>query len=288
LSPHTPLVVNGISDVVVIDGADRHTVALAANGEVWAWGANEAFQLGTRSSEAFTTPVHVLQGLDQNLVGVTYISTGGRHSTAVGSNRKVREWGAHTDGTYCIEAMQKDDPNTTTIGPEPFPIPPPPRPDCSNQTPPSYTYLPLDSKGRGFGAVAELRRASVGTGTKARLEPAGFRGEVAQHDRGHLLGKNLGGTGTDLRNLVTLYTYPNRGAMRDYEAQIVKRLLACEEIRYWVDTHYAGNDCDITKTNAEGYLGVGRDCLPTSLTLNARGNQGFALTNVPIVNQPRP
>ncbi len=117
--------------------------------------------------------------------------------------------------------------------------------------------------------------------------PAGYRGEVAQHDAGHLVGKNLGGTGSDLRNLVTLYTYPNRGAMRVYEQQIVKKLLACEEIHFWVETHYAGNDCDITRTNAQGYRGVGRDCLPTALTLNALGNQGYAL-QVSIYNQPRP
>jgi DNA-entry nuclease len=50
----------------------------------------------------------------------------------------------------------------------------------------------------------------IGTGTSARhsIKPAGFGGQKSGHARGHLLGNQLGGSGDDVRNLVTIYQNP--------------------------------------------------------------------------------
>jgi hypothetical protein len=54
-------------------------------------------------------------------------------------------------------------------------------------------------------------------GSDAGPNPPGWRSGM---DRGHLLARSLGGSGSDLRNLVSLYKTPNQIIMRAIEDQI--------------------------------------------------------------------
>ncbi len=47
----------------------------------------------------------------------------------------------------------------------------------------------------------------IGTGSPAKslIKPVGFGRQAQGHARGHLLGNQLGGSGSDPRNLMTIY-----------------------------------------------------------------------------------
>src|SRR4051812_21084411 len=79
-----------------------HTVALKADGTVWAWGLNESGQLGNGTFEANTAP-NQLNGM----TGVVAIGAGYSHSIALKSDGTVWTWGANSSG-------QLGDTSTTT------------------------------------------------------------------------------------------------------------------------------------------------------------------------------
>lgn len=119
------------------------------------------------------------------------------------------------------------------------------------------TYHSLDHLGRATGADALLKPNMVGTGTSADkdIRPAGFISGDANHSRGHLIGRQMGGSGDDPRNLTTLYQNPvNTPFMTKYENQIRKALDQGETIRYRVTPTYEGNNllCKEIKLEAKG------------------------------------
>jgi YD repeat-containing protein len=84
------------------DGAG-HTLALAADGTVWAWGYNGYGQLGNGTTSDSSTPVHVCASgqsapCSAFLTGVTAIATGSYHSLALDSSGKVWAWGYNASG----------------------------------------------------------------------------------------------------------------------------------------------------------------------------------------------
>ncbi|EOL45997.1 DNA/RNA non-specific endonuclease [Enterococcus caccae] len=106
-------------------------------------------------------------------------------------------------------------------------------------------YHPLDSLGRATGADALLKPTMVNTGTSANkdIRPPGFVSglEPTLHSRGHLIGRQLGGSGDDPRNLTTLYQTPvNTPYMTKYENQVRQALDKGETIRYRVIPVYEG------------------------------------------------
>lgn len=106
-------------------------------------------------------------------------------------------------------------------------------------------YHALDSLDRATGADALLKPAMVNTGTSANkdIRPPGFISglEPTLHSRGHLIGRQLGGSGDDKRNLTTLYQTPvNTPYMTKYENQIRQALDNGETIRYQVTPVYEG------------------------------------------------
>jgi filamentous hemagglutinin len=113
----------------------------------------------------------------------------------------------------------------------------------------------------------------LGTGTAAarNIRPAGFLGQGANHARGHLIARSLGGSGTDARNLTTLF---HRGAntpvMRDFEAQVANAVRAGQTVRYEVVPIYRGTEL-----------------VPRAVTLRAAGSGGFRL-DVTVLNKPLP
>ncbi|GAA4771270.1 MULTISPECIES: T9SS type A sorting domain-containing protein [Flavobacterium] len=74
-----------------IDSGMYHTVALASNGTLWAWGYNNVGQLGDGTTTNRTQPVQI--GTANDWVGVY---TGYYHSFAIKSNGTLWGWGQNT------------------------------------------------------------------------------------------------------------------------------------------------------------------------------------------------
>lgn len=121
----------------------------------------------------------------------------------------------------------------------------------------------LDALGRTTGAAATITREMLGTGTVASrsIRPAGFLGGGANHARGHLISRLLGGSGRDARNLTTLYQNPvNTPVMRSFEQQVANAVRAGQTVRYEVVPIYRGSEL-----------------VPRGVTLRATGDGGFRL-----------
>jgi hypothetical protein len=121
----------------------------------------------------------------------------------------------------------------------------------------------LDELGRPAGVHATITQEMIGTGTDAaqRIRPPGFGGQTTGHARGHLLGNQLGGTGTDRRNLVTLFqNSANHAAMSGVEAKVRAAVEAGEVVDYWAIPIYLGSNL-----------------IPSGVTLRAQGSRGFYL-----------
>ncbi|MEU7730182.1 SpvB/TcaC N-terminal domain-containing protein [Streptomyces sp. NPDC040724] len=105
-------------------------------------------------------------------------------------------------------------------------------------------YGGLDKLGRSTGAAAYLTPEMVNTGSHASswVKPSGFAGEQAEHVRGHLIGRQLGGTGRDPRNLATLYEYANSPVMVKYENAVRAALDAGQSVKYTVVPLYRGSE----------------------------------------------
>ena len=131
----------------------------------------------------------------------------------------------------------------------------------------------LDELGRTTGAAATITREMLGTGTSAArsIRPAGFGGQAAGHARGHLIARSLGGSGTDARNLTTLFQRgANSPVMRDFEAQVANAVRGGQTVRYEVVPIYRG-----------------AELVPRGVTLRAAGSGGFRL-DVTVLNKPLP
>jgi uncharacterized repeat protein (TIGR02543 family) len=91
----TPGPVDGLTGVVAIEAGDQgsHSLALKADGTVWAWGANAYGQLGDGTNVNSALPRRAA-----NLSGVTAIAAGTSFSMALKSDGTVRAWGRNTDG----------------------------------------------------------------------------------------------------------------------------------------------------------------------------------------------
>jgi alpha-tubulin suppressor-like RCC1 family protein len=80
---------------------DVHTLALASNGTVWAWGQNTRGQIGVGEPifETYAAPVQVLlDGGRGILAGIVAIAAAGHHSLALAADGTVWAWGQNDDG----------------------------------------------------------------------------------------------------------------------------------------------------------------------------------------------
>jgi DNA/RNA non-specific endonuclease/Bacterial TSP3 repeat len=128
----------------------------------------------------------------------------------------------------------------------------------------------LDALGRTTGAAATITRQMLNTGTAASrsIRPAGFAGGSANHARGHLISRLLGGSGRDARNLTTLYQNPvNTPVMRGFEQQVANAVRSGQTVRYEVVPIYRGSEL-----------------IPRGITLRATGDGGFRL-HVTVLNR---
>ena len=86
--PEAPGRVVGLNDVVAIAAGDVHSLAVRRDGTVWAWGANNASQLGGPPSD----PVAVARPVP-GVAGITGVAAGDSHSVAVDRDDHVWTWG---------------------------------------------------------------------------------------------------------------------------------------------------------------------------------------------------
>lgn len=118
-------------------------------------------------------------------------------------------------------------------------------------------YGKIDNLGRPTTANALIKPNMVNTGTSANqsIRPPGFISglEPHNHSRGHLIGRQLGGTGDKLENLVTLYQNPvNTPFMTKYENMVRKAADDGETIRYRVEPVYNGKEPMPVAVDIEG------------------------------------
>jgi alpha-tubulin suppressor-like RCC1 family protein len=90
-----PVRVRNLTDIVALAARANHTLALRADGTVWAWGQNDRGQLGDGSQVDRPMPLQV-----NALTGVALISTGRQHSFAVRSDGTLWVWGANDGGRF--------------------------------------------------------------------------------------------------------------------------------------------------------------------------------------------
>jgi len=142
-----------------------------------------------------------------------------------------------------------------------------------NNSPPRIEYGELDELGRPTGVRATITEDMIKTGTPASssIKPPGFEGGgpgSPGHARGHLFGNQLGGSGDDPRNLVTLYQNPtNHPAMSGFEGQVRNAVEGGQTVIYSSTPVYQGDNL-----------------VPTGVTLNAQGSDGFSL-DVTVLNR---
>ncbi|MEH6370447.1 DNA/RNA non-specific endonuclease [Pectobacterium carotovorum] len=133
-------------------------------------------------------------------------------------------------------------------------------------------YGELDHLRRPTGVRARLDSSYINTGTHANpsIQPPGFiTGAGSNRARGHLLGRQLGGSGDDVRNLVTIQHRPvNTPDMSSIEGRIRKAL-------------ERGEIVDVSVTPI--YKGPSR--IPAGITMNAQGSGGF-FESVTLLNPP--
>ncbi|MFI0397169.1 DUF4781 domain-containing protein [Paracoccus jiaweipingae] len=135
---------------------------------------------------------------------------------------------------------------------------------------PRVDYGQVNAAGQAQGIQATITRASLDTGTHARssIRPPGFDGGGANHSRGHLLARMLGGSGDDPRNLVTLFQRDtNSPVMSDFERQVYLAAQAGETVNYRVTPIYEDGQA-----------------MPTAVALQAKGDQGLDIA-VTIINR---
>jgi len=120
--------------------------------------------------------------------------------------------------------------------------------------------------------VTAAERDELGSTADQGIRPPGFdRLPARNRARGHLLGRQLGGSGALTANLVALYqTRANSPVMRDYETAVAEAVQAGETVRYAVRPLYPSRA-------SKG--------APSAIRITASGDRGFRL-DVTVANTP--
>jgi len=92
---YTVEVIAGVSNVSAIAAGRGHSLALRANGTVWAWGRGEEGQLGDGSTSERVSPVQATATGFSNAIA---IAAGYYHSLAITADGSVWTWGKNSSG----------------------------------------------------------------------------------------------------------------------------------------------------------------------------------------------
>jgi hypothetical protein len=87
------VLIPGLSSIIAIAAGDAHTVALKADGSVWAWGNNISGQLGDNTTTDRYAPVQV-----PGLSGVIAVTAGSFYTLALKADGSVWAWGDNIGG----------------------------------------------------------------------------------------------------------------------------------------------------------------------------------------------
>lgn len=123
----------------------------------------------------------------------------------------------------------------------------------------------VDALGRSTGVSAKIG-LPLEKGTNASVKPVGLVSGI--HVRGHLLGKQFGGSGSDPRNITALFIKTNDPRMKKHEMAIRKIIDSGEIVDYSITPIY-----------------IGKNPIPASVQLIAFGDSGYKL-NINISNTP--
>jgi alpha-tubulin suppressor-like RCC1 family protein len=108
----TPIQVPSLADIVSVASAYDHTLALARDGTVWAWGSNNSGQLGIGTTAAQSAPVHI-----SSLTDVIAIAAGQWYSMAMKSDGTVWAWGQSTSALgQTMDGSSTLTPHQTVLG----------------------------------------------------------------------------------------------------------------------------------------------------------------------------
>ncbi len=88
-----PIRVDTLSKIIDITAGNSHSLALNADGTVWAWGLNQHGGIGDGSMTNRTKPVKTLY-----ITGITKVAAGGFHSLALKNDGTVWTWGMNWQG----------------------------------------------------------------------------------------------------------------------------------------------------------------------------------------------
>ena len=108
-----PVQVPGLSDVVAIDARGwRFSVVLKTDGSVWAWGINNAGQLGVSGIALSAVPIQV-----PGLSDITAIAAGSNHVVAMRRDASVFAWGGNSNGQLGDGTLQNRADPRPVLGP---------------------------------------------------------------------------------------------------------------------------------------------------------------------------
>jgi alpha-tubulin suppressor-like RCC1 family protein len=94
-NPHPlPVQVPVLSNIIAISAHLNHSLALKADGTVWAWGANDFGQIGNNTVGGTVSPPTQVM----NLSNVIAIAAGFQHNAALKSDGTVWVWGRNAEG----------------------------------------------------------------------------------------------------------------------------------------------------------------------------------------------
>jgi len=98
-----PVKVIGMRDVIAVaTGYDGHSLALASDGTVWAWGRREDGAIG----DGRPTTLRPLRAIGptqvRGLEGITQIAVARSHNLALKADGRVMSWGSNSDGELGI------------------------------------------------------------------------------------------------------------------------------------------------------------------------------------------
>jgi alpha-tubulin suppressor-like RCC1 family protein len=96
-----PTLISGLPSMSAIAAGSNYSLALAADGTVWAWGRNSDGELGIGSATPTSVPIPTLI---TGLPSMSAIAAGLTHSLALAADETVWAWGSNGDGQLGINS----------------------------------------------------------------------------------------------------------------------------------------------------------------------------------------